>query len=109
MIKIKHLIFTKKAEQDLQLLYNFIRENDSRSAALKIYTSIKEKCLKLKQFPQIGHIPPELERLSISTYLEINYKPYRIIYSISEARIIVFCIFNRRRNMMDILTKRLLI
>ena len=108
MIKIKHLIFTKKAEHDLQLLYNYTRENDSRSAALKIYNSIKGQCLKLKQFPQIGHIPPELERLSISTYLEINYKPYRIIYSITECKIIIFCISDGRRNMMDILTKRLL-
>ncbi|MCF7793529.1 MAG: type II toxin-antitoxin system RelE/ParE family toxin [Candidatus Cloacimonetes bacterium] len=108
MIKNKELIFTKQAEDDLHSIYDYIKNNDSADAAQKIYYSIKDKCTKLKSFSNIGHIPPELEILSIYNYFEINFKPYRIIYNITKREVIIFGIFDGRRNLSDILAKRLL-
>ncbi|MDO9578439.1 MAG: type II toxin-antitoxin system RelE/ParE family toxin [Candidatus Cloacimonadales bacterium] len=98
----------EQAWQDIADIYRFISENDSEFNGRKIYEAIKAKCYEIANFPNKGHIPPELERLSIFSYLEINFKPYRIIYRIAEKSIIIFGVFDGRRNMMDILTKRLL-
>jgi toxin ParE1/3/4 len=108
MTKINKVIFSGKAYKDLRSLYYYIKENDSKQAANKIYHGIQKQCNELVQFPQKRHVPPELERISVYSYLEINYKPYRIIYRISEDTIIIFGVFDGRRNMTDILTKRLI-
>ncbi len=107
-MKKNKVILTEQALQDMLDIYNYIAQNDSEKIAKKIYENIKKKCFEIKDFPQKGHIPPELERISVYSYLEINYKPYRIIYRISENTIIIFGIFDGRRNMTDILTKRLI-
>ena len=108
MSEIKELIFTKQAEEDFRGIYDFIKRNDSVKSAKRIYYLIKENCNKIKCFPHIGHIPTELEKVSIFHYLEINFKPYRIIYQVMANDVIIFGIFDGHRNLEDILTKRLL-
>ena len=99
---------TEEALQDIIDIYNYISRNDSLSIANKVYEKIKMKCFEIADFPHKGHVPPELERISIFRYLEINYKPYRIIYSITDSKVIIFCIFDGRRNIVELLTKRLI-
>jgi toxin ParE1/3/4 len=108
MTQNKQLIFTKQAEEDLHSIYDYIKNNDSARAAQKIYYLIRDKCVGSKSFLTAGHIPPELENLSIYNYLEINFKPYRIIYQTTKNEVIIFGIFDGRRNLSDILIKRLL-
>jgi hypothetical protein len=38
-----------------------------------------EKCLSLQKYPNRGNVPPELSLLGIDDFLELSYKPYRII------------------------------
>jgi toxin ParE1/3/4 len=44
--------------------------------------AIEKTCFKLEELPERGHIPIELRPTGIKRYLEIFYKPYRIIYEI---------------------------
>ena len=50
----------------------------------------------------------ELSLLGIDNFLELNYKPYRIIYQIIEKVVFVHCIFDGRRDMQKLLQERLI-
>jgi toxin ParE1/3/4 len=64
--------------------------------------------LLLQEFPQRGHIPPELNLLDIDDFLEIHYKPYRIIYRILKSEVFVYCIIDGRRDTQKLLQERVL-
>ena len=55
-----------------------------------------------------GHVPPELDRMSVRDYLEIHYKPYRIIYQIFGNKVFIHCVLDGRRDMEDLLQRRLI-
>ncbi len=74
----------------------------------KLLSNIEEKISSLKNHPERGHIPPELERIGIKTYREIHFKPYRIIYQVFKKNVYVHSILDGRRDLMSLLQERLL-
>jgi toxin ParE1/3/4 len=100
--------FVSDAEEDLFEIYKFVYLNDSEEEAEKLYKKLCEKCLLLKEFPERGHLPPELNLLEIDGFLEIHYKPYRIIYRIIKNEIFIHCIIDGRRDLQKLLQERLL-
>ena len=96
------------AEEDIYEIYNFVAIHDSSASAEKLLENLEKTCHSLSTFPNRGHIPPELERISIFEYKEIHYKPYRIIYQIMDSAIYVHCILDGRRNLQQLLQERLL-
>ena len=99
---------TENAKQDLLDLYDYIVWRDSQKSADYVFGKIREHCLNLKTFPGKGRYPPELDRIGIVLYREIHFKPYRIIFQISENTIIIHAILNGRRDLKDLLERRLL-
>ena len=77
------------AEQDIIDIYDYIALSDSIEKAEYFFRNIEEKCLSLSELPNRGHFPPELERIGIFEYREIHFKPYRIIYQVSESKVYV--------------------
>jgi toxin ParE1/3/4 len=100
--------FLPAAEEDLFAIYKYVRLNDSKSAAEKLFSKLYEKCSALKSYPERGHYPPELQLLELYDYLEIHYKPYRVIYQIIGRQVFVHCILDGRRDMQKLLQERLL-
>ncbi len=100
--------FVSDAEEDLFLIYKYIYLNDSEEQAEKIYSKLHEKCLLLQKFPERGNIPPELDLLNIEDFLEIHYKPYRIIYRIIKSEVFIQCVVDGRRDIQKLLQERLL-
>jgi len=98
----------ESAEADLLELYKYIYFNDCEENADKIYSKLEEKIYSPQEFPKRGHIPSELKLLGIEDFLEINYKPYRIIYQIIDAEVYVHCLLDGRRDMQKLLQERLL-
>ena len=68
----------------------------------------KKLVFKLEKHPERGHIPPGLRPTGIKNYIEIHYKPYRIIYEIEKDLIYIHCVIDGRRNIQEILSNRLL-
>jgi toxin ParE1/3/4 len=89
-------------------LYEYVALNDALSKADKLIEKLEEKCKSLSEYANRGHIPPELDRVSIYNYLEIRYKPYRIIYQIIEKNVFIHCILDGRRDLTELLHERLL-
>ena len=96
------------AEEDLFEIYQYVFFNDSEEKADKLYSKLYEKCSSLQEYPNRGHVPPELHLLGIDDFLELNYKPYRIIYQIIDKVVFIHCILDGRRDMQKLLQERLI-
>ncbi|MCJ7812525.1 type II toxin-antitoxin system RelE/ParE family toxin [bacterium] len=96
------------AEEDILDIYNYIAISDSKDKAETLFQKIKDSCLSLSEFPKRGHIPPELERIGIIEYREIHFKPYRIIYQVVESNVYIHCILDGRRELQELLEKRII-
>ena len=96
------------AEEDIFSIYKYVTTNDSLQKAETLFGNIEEKISNLSELANRGHIPPELERIGIYEYREIYFKPYRIIYQISESDVYVHCVLDGRRDLEDLLQERLL-
>jgi toxin ParE1/3/4 len=107
MKKYKVLI-DPQAKQDLKEIFIYIATNDSIYSANSLLDSLEETCYKLEEFPERGHIPPELKLTGIKKYLEIHFKPYRIIYEIDNNLVYIHSVLDGRRNIQEILSERLL-
>jgi len=98
----------KSAEDDLFELYKYIYFNDCEENANKILAKLEEAITLLQDFPTRGHIPLELNLLGIEDFLEINYKPFRVIYQILGEVVFVHCVLDGRRDMQKLLLERLI-
>jgi len=96
------------AEQDIFDIYQYIFYNDSPKNAEYVFNKIKETIDRLSEFPDRGHLPREFDKINIKDFLEIHFKPYRIIYQISEENVVVHCVLDGRRELEELLHKRLL-
>ena len=101
-----HLV--SDAEEDLFDIYKYTTERYSSSKAHSIIEKIKGVILKLESYPAMGNIPPELERIGVSDFLEIHLKPYRIIYQLIGNDLFIHCVLDGRRDMQTLLQERLL-
>ena len=64
--------------------------------------------MSLAELPNRGHIPPELDRIGVVEYREIHFKPYRIIYQVIESKVYIHCILDGRRELHELLEKRII-
>lgn len=99
--------FSREAEEDLNDIFIYIEEHDGVSRALTILDQLQEKCMSLKKFAHRGHVPPELKRIHVDDILEVSSPPYRIIYEISDEEVHIGIVCDGRREITDLLQKRL--
>jgi toxin ParE1/3/4 len=102
------VIIDPLARLDLKEIFIFVAMNDSVQSANKLLDALEETCYKLEKFPERGHIPPELKPTGIKSYLEILFKPYRIIYEIENNLIYIHSVIDGRRNIQEVLGNRFL-
>jgi plasmid stabilization system protein ParE len=95
------------AEKDLKNIIEYIADDSSLNAQ-KVFKKVKVKASSLYFFPDRGRLVPELKNQGILQYRELIHSPWRIIYRISENTVYVLSILDARRNIEDILLKRLL-
>lgn len=96
------------AKLDMEEIFFFVAVNDNVQSANRLLDALEETCNKLEKFPQSDRTPPELRQTGIKSYLEIHYKPYRIIYEIDDNVIYIHAVIDGRRNVQEILSSRLL-
>jgi toxin ParE1/3/4 len=97
-----------EAEDDIFGVYRFVAVHDSPEKAENLFNHLRQTIDSLSELPTRGHIPPELDRIDVREFLEIHFKPYRIIYQIVEANVFVHAVLDGRRELQDILQRRLL-
>ena len=106
MKKKYDVVWSNVAENDLRNIVEYIAD-DSPPDALKVFKRIKQKASSLYTLPERGRIVPELRDQGILQYRELVIPPWRILYRVSEKSILVLSVLDSRRNIEDILLKRL--
>ena len=98
---------TESAENDLDEIIMFIAQNNPQNA-IRIMDRIKTRIKTLENFPNKGSYVPELLAKNIKDYKQISEPPWKIIYKIDGKIVNVLTIIDSRRNLQDILVKKLL-
>lgn len=101
------IIWAKYAYTDLDGILDHINQNNSENVQ-KIYQKIMSKVKSLESFSGIGRTIPELKSLNVSIFREIFEDPWRIFYRTEDRKVYVLAIFDGRRNLEEIIIKRLL-
>jgi plasmid stabilization system protein ParE len=107
MKKVYDVRWSETSEKDLTDIIEYIA-GDSPSHAYEVFKEIKRKTSSLRTFPDRGRIVPELQDQGITQYRELIVTPWRIIYRISERNVYVLSVLDARRNVEDILLKRMI-
>lgn len=102
------VVIDPQAKMDLKEIFSYVTLNDGNQSANKLIDNLETAFYKLEKYPRRGHIPPELIDTGIKSYLEIHYKPYRIIYEIEKNSVYIHSVLDGRRNIQEILQRRIL-
>ena len=100
---------TKDAERDLEDIYLYIAEHDSRASADHVLDRLVKATEALKTSPDRGSHVNELRSLGISEYRQIYSKPpYRLVYRVHMKQVVIYLVTDGRRDMGSLLARRLL-
>jgi len=102
------VFLTDAAAHDLEDLYDYIAQYDLPEKADHVLAQIERGLTSLSEYPDRGTYPKELLALGIREYREVCFKPYRMIYRVSENRVYILLIVDGRRDMQTLLQRRLL-
>lgn len=102
------VLLTRGAEQDLEAIYDYISEFDCVANANYVLDELMGIVESLSRFPERGSYPKELVGLGIKEYRQTFFKPYRVIYRVTDSQVIIYLIADGRRNMQTVLARRLL-
>ena len=98
---------TENAENDLNEILLFIAQKNPQTA-IKIMERLQAKIETLDHFPNRGSYVPELLARNIKEYRQITEAPWKIIYKVDDETVNILAIIDSRRNLQDILIKKLL-
>ena len=102
------VLLTQGAEQDLEAIHDYICEFDCVANANDALDALMDVVKSLSRFPERGSYPKELVGLGIKEYRQTFFKPYRVIYSVADTKVIIYLIADGRRDMQAVLARRLL-
>jgi addiction module RelE/StbE family toxin len=98
---------TQNAENDLDEIIMFIAKNNPRTS-LEIMERIQNKIRTLDHFPNRGGYVPELLARNMKQYRQITEPPWKIVYKIKDNVVTILAIVDSRRNLQDVLIKKIL-
>lgn len=101
------VVWATIAARDLAEIVEYIARDDP-GAAVRVLDAVEAKASSLERLATRGRIVPELLGIQLREYRELLVKPYRLIYRVEKARVVVLGVFDGRRNLEDILLDRLL-
>lgn len=102
------VFLTDGAVQDLEAIHDYISEFDCVANANHVLDALMEVVQSLSRFPERGSYPRELVGLGIKEYRQTFFKPYRVIYRVTDSQVIMYLIADGRRDMQSVLARRLL-
>ncbi len=102
------VLLTRGAEQDLDAIHDYIEAHDGPTAAAYVLDHLIKLAESLAQHPERGAHPKELLALGIREYRQAFFKPYRVVYRVIGARVIIALIVDGRRDLQALLARRLL-
>lgn len=102
------VVLTRDAESDLEHIYRYIAEHDSKASADYVLERLLEVSDSLAAYPERGSIPKELRSLGMAEYRQVFFKPYRLLYRVHTNQVVIYLIADGRRDMQSLLAQRML-
>ena len=99
--------WSDSAVHDLDVIIDYIVKEDSVHAAHRIYNRIMRKIDSLCRFPRRGRIVPELSKIGLKTFREVQVFPYRILFRIYDKEVALVAILDSRRDLEEVLYERM--
>lgn len=99
------VVWTELALRDLLQIFDHV-EAEAPMAARKLFDRIAEHARKLHTLPLRGRVVPELARYDVKSFHELIIPPFRLIYRIDPDRVVVYGVFDGRRNLEDVILAR---
>ena len=96
------------ARDDINEIIEYISKTNE-IYSVKVLDKIEENVEKLKSFPTLYRIVPELEKYGHYVYREIIVDYWRVIYKIENNLVYIMLVIDGRRNLEDILLKIILL
>jgi plasmid stabilization system protein ParE len=96
------------AREDLNEIIDYISLTNIRYA-VKVLDKIEVAVKKLDMFPKRGRVVPELENYGYTLYREIIVDYWRIMYKIENDIVYIMIVIDGRRNIEEIILKRIVI
>ena len=103
-----HIRISTAAAKDILEIYDYVVEFDSEANADRLIAKINASIETLANFPERGSMPSDLLDIGIRDYRQIFFKPYRIIYRVSDKLVIIYGVLDGRRSLQNLLSRRLL-
>lgn len=97
-----------EAIDDIVAIHRYLARAESFARADDVRHHLIATCESLATPPARGHGLPELDRIGVSGFREVHWKPYRIIYEVLPADVHVHAVLDGRRDLQDLLAERLL-
>ena len=104
--EIREVIVSRFAEDDLNEIIEYYFSL-SQNYVEKLISEFEKNVMSLQRHPKSGRVVPELEKQGILRYRELIQEYYRILYEISDNKVIVHTIIDGRRNFEDIIISKL--
>ncbi len=101
-------VLSADAERDLEQIYRYIAEYDSKNSVDYVLDRLLQTSDTLARNPQRGAVLKELRPLGITEYRQVFFKPYRLIYRVHGARVVVYLLAHGHRDAQSLLANRLL-
>jgi toxin ParE1/3/4 len=102
------VLLTDDASEDLNDIYQYISSNDSYESADYVLDNFEALIASLAEQPSRGSYPNELSALGIKDFRQLLFKPYRLIYSVVDQQVVIYCVLDGRRDIQAALERRLL-
>lgn len=102
------VLLTEGAEQDLEAIHDYISEFNCVANANYVLDELMDVVESLSKFLERGSYPKELVGLGIKEYRQTFFKPYRVIYRVTDGQVITYLIADGCRDMQSVLARRLL-
>jgi plasmid stabilization system protein ParE len=100
--------WTAPAREELNEIIDYISKTNI-NYAIKILDSIEENVKKLDMFPERYRIVPELEKYGYLLYRQMIVEYWRIIYKIVNDHVYIMLVIDGRRNLEDLLLKKMIL
>ena len=102
------VVMTRGAEDDIFSLWSHLADKKGMEDADYVVDRLKSLILSLADTPMRGHIPTGLESFHVGGFLEVHFKPCRVIYKATGKDVHIFCVLDGRRDIESVLRRRLL-
>ncbi len=104
------VVVTRLADNDILGIIAFIGQREGPDMADTLLERFVKARNSLSELPDRGRIPPELIKVHVLSFREIQVAPYRFVYTLNKRDKMVYLhmVVDGRRNIADLLKERLL-